>query len=135
MNVGQTKLVKPLRINLVVRALVSSLAPRPSFENGMRKPEWQHEGSMDQARRRATIDALQQCDQNVAKAAKRLHISRSTMYRLAKFELRVVEDGMENVPRERHPGRVKGGQDGSSDAWPRHQGKLVQVDDQLFLVS
>ena len=101
----------------------------------MRKPEWQHEGSMDQARRRATIDALQQCDQNVTKAAKRLHIGRSTMYRLlAKFELHVVEDGVDNVPRERHPGRVTDVQDRSSDARPR-QGKLVQVDDQLFLVS
>jgi transposase len=102
----------------------------------MRKPEWQNEGSMDQARRRATINALQQCDQNVARAAKRLQIGRSTMYRLlAKFELRVVEGGMENVPRERHPGTVTDVQDRSSDARARQQGKLVQVDDQLFLVS
>ena len=104
----------------------------------MRKPAWQEEGSMDQARRAAIVQALAHCDHNVGKAAGRLWIGRSTMYRL------MDEFAIEGV--ERYGARLsqKDEQQPTQPALNRHvetesgrprQGKLVHVDGELFLVS
>jgi transposase len=101
----------------------------------MRRPAWQHEGSMDQARRRAIIDALEHCDQSVTKAARRLRIGRSTLYRFIKaFDISVaprsVQDICTSQPiKKAPPTKVEvrereGGQ----------QSRLVQIDGQLFIV-
>jgi hypothetical protein len=92
---------------------------------------------MDQARRAAIIQALAHCDHNVGKAAIRLRIGRSTMYRLMdEFAIEGVERygarlSQEDDQQPARPALTRHGETGSER--PR-QGRLVHVDGDLFLV-
>ena len=99
----------------------------------MRSPDWRHDGSMDQARRRAIIEALVRCDQNVAKAARRLRVGRSTLYRLiSEFEVEVVHCTLDAHDRKQPAEAVSPGEDTlQSDA--HHRSKLVQIGGQLIV--
>jgi transposase len=104
----------------------------------MRKPDWQVEGSMDQARRGAIVQALAHCNQNVGKAANRLRISRSTMYRLMeKFEVEGADRyGLRLSQQvEERPTRPALPLDAAVQSEVPRRSTLVHVDGELFLVS
>lgn len=101
----------------------------------MREPDWQHDGSMDQARRSALIKALTHCDQNIARTAERLRIGRSSLYRLLKeFDIKVVRDSSKDVcdrPAAAKPALQQ--REVAKVQTPR-QGRLVQIDGEFFMV-
>ena len=104
----------------------------------MRKPDWQVEGSMDQARRGAIVHALAHCNQNVGKAAHRLRISRSTMYRLMeKFEVEGADRYGIRLSQQvgEQPARPALTLDAVVQSEVPRRSTLVHVDGELFLVS
>ena len=104
----------------------------------MRKPDWQVEGSMDQARRGAIVQALAHCNQNVGKAASRLRISRSTMYRLMdEFEVEGAERYGARLSQqaEEQPTRPALSPDATSPSEVPRRSTLVHFGGELFLVS
>jgi hypothetical protein len=101
----------------------------------MRPPDWQHEGSMDQARRRAIIDALEHCDQSVTKAAKRLRIGRSTLYRFIKdFDISVAPSSVQDICTSQPIEKVLPTRVEVRESEGGQQSRLVQIDSQLFIV-
>lgn len=104
----------------------------------MRKPGWQIEGSMDQARRAALVQALAHCNFNIGKTANRLRISRSTMYRLMdEFEVEGAERYGARLSQqaEEHPIRPALSPDATSPSEVPRRSTLVHVGGELFLVS
>jgi transposase len=102
----------------------------------MRKLSWQVEGSMDQARRAALVQALAHCNYNIGKTASRLRISRSTMYRLIEeFEVEGAERYGLALSHEPQPTRPAPSLDAAVQSKVPRRGTLVHVGGELFLVS